>query len=497
VAPFTGTDLEADFVAEVAEQARKVGAEQAQAAETRAAEALAAAESAARAAAEANEQVKPAYEAAAAAARSAAEAARSAADAQQAAAEAAIDGAEARAAGARANQADAQARQDAVLARQAANRASNHAAIAGRAASAAEADAAAANRAATQAENDAAAARNAATAAEADATRAETAAANAQKNADAATQAAKNALDAAVAAQQAADRAEAAQRAAEQEERRRAAEQDGAGSVDLNADDESLVQVICSGETDPEQCMKEVRDDLAAAKNGIIDFLKANGAEIILEVIGWNDLKACFSEGDLEACLWTAASLIPWTKLGPVAKAFFKVVTKIGDYLRTSARAQRTVEKIKDLLKIGQKACKVPPRVAPAGAPQKAGFAAASDDEFYFDGCKPGEKVSDYTKKYVAKLNKICADLGYTRMPDCGNNLWGGAKPPTDADLANPDYIADKLRLARATGISKENVEWLRKYFDLVDKVSTSLGNPSPAGGPRAKLLQKLLEGWD
>lgn len=215
VAPFTGTEIDADFVVFVANQATTVGAAQAQAAKDRAAEATIAAQRAAEAAARAGAEVKPAFDAAAAAAASAADAARAAADAQQSAAEAAVDGAAARAASARAKDADAQAHADAVLARKAANAASSDAAIAGRNAAAAERDAAAARSAASSAERDAAAARGAADRAETDAAAAREAADSAERHAESAAEAARNALNNAIEAGKAADRAEEAARRAQ------------------------------------------------------------------------------------------------------------------------------------------------------------------------------------------------------------------------------------------------------------------------------------------
>ncbi|GLY35666.1 hypothetical protein Amsp01_016900 [Amycolatopsis sp. NBRC 101858] len=229
--PFSGTDIAADFTVLVAQQAKTVGDQQAQAAKTRADEALVAAQAAADAAARAAGEIKPAYDASAAAARSASAAANSAAEAQRAAADAAVDGAAARAASGRAAQADAQAKADAVRARTAANAASNDAAIAGRAASAAEGDAAAARSAASRAESDASAARDAASRAEDDATKAEAAADSAQTHADNVAQAAKNALDNSIEAGKAADRAEEAQRKADQDAADKAADAAAQGRV--------------------------------------------------------------------------------------------------------------------------------------------------------------------------------------------------------------------------------------------------------------------------
>ncbi|WP_020669820.1 polymorphic toxin-type HINT domain-containing protein [Amycolatopsis nigrescens] len=371
VAPFTGSDIDADFIALVAAQAKAVGAEQAKAAADRATEAVRAAELAKAAADRAATEVKPAYDAAAAAAASSAAAARSAADAQAAAAAAAEDGALARAAGARANQADAQAQADARAARQAANAANNDAAIAGRAAAAAEKDAAAARSAASRAETDAAAARGAATRAEAAATAAEAAAASAQQHANNAAEAAKNALGFAIEAQQAADRAEQAAREAAERKRREEAERVGGDARPaLSPDEEYMLQL----EGGPE-LLQQYKEGLAAASKSILDFLRENGAEILLEVLGINDAKRCFGEGDVAACLWTVinvASIIAIiAKLPAVGAAVGRVIGGLDKFLETTGLAGRFLDKTLDTLEATKR---IPCNCFPAGTPVAVEF---------------------------------------------------------------------------------------------------------------------------
>ncbi|WP_370945085.1 polymorphic toxin-type HINT domain-containing protein [Amycolatopsis sp. cg5] len=347
VAPFAGSDIDADFVIVVANQARAVGAEQAAAAQQRANEAVEAARLAGEAAARAAAEVKPAYDAAAAAARSSADAAKSAAEAQQAAAEAAADGAAARAAAARANQADAQARQDAILARKAANAANNDAAIAGRAASAAEHDAAAARSAASQAEADAAAARGAADRAEADAVAADAAATSAQKHADNAAEAAKNAMNSAIDAGKAADRAEEAARKAEEEKRRQEAGSIGDAGPSLSSDEEDMLRYEGGDEM-----LQQYKDAMAAANKGVLDFLAENGAQVLLDVIGVTDAKKCFGEGDIIACLWTVVnvgSLIALiAKIPAVSAAISRIAGGLTKFLEASKAGTVLLERLRN-----------------------------------------------------------------------------------------------------------------------------------------------------
>jgi hypothetical protein len=61
-----------------------------------------------------------------------------------------------------------------------------------------------------------------------------------------------------------------------------------------------------------QSCVDEYRQALADAGKTVLQWIKENGVEILLDVIGYTDLKNCFMTGDVEACLWTlvnAASL--------------------------------------------------------------------------------------------------------------------------------------------------------------------------------------------
>ncbi|WP_328468402.1 HINT domain-containing protein [Actinoplanes sp. NBC_00393] len=338
VSPFTGSDIDADFVQLVAEQAASIGAEQAAAASQRAAEALVAAQRAQEAADTANEQVKPAYTAAAQAARSAADAAASAAEAKKAAAQAAADGAAARTAAASARRADAQARADAAAARAAANAAANDARIAGQAAQAAQSAANAAASAATAAENDAAAARGAASRAEADAAAAQRAADSAQEYADSAKIAADSAVQLAAEAQQAAARAEEA-------DRRRAAEALANGIADTGG--------LPEGEAEQallESLTEEERAAYLAAKEeagkGLMEFLQENAWELFEELSGLGDIKKCVMEGNVEACLWTLVGMLPIGKILGASAKLAKLAPKLLRFLDGVKAARRKVEEL-------------------------------------------------------------------------------------------------------------------------------------------------------
>ncbi|MFF8619135.1 hypothetical protein [Streptomyces sp. NPDC015350] len=59
----------------------------------------------------------------------------------------------------------------------------------------------------------------------------------------------------------------------------------------------------------PRLCGQSCADGWRAAKSAtaqdVLDWSKANGGEIILDVVGCTDTKTCFTKGDIEACLGT------------------------------------------------------------------------------------------------------------------------------------------------------------------------------------------------
>ncbi|GLY43734.1 hypothetical protein Amsp01_097570 [Amycolatopsis sp. NBRC 101858] len=359
VAPFTGADLDADFVAEVAAQAQAVGDEQAQAAQARAGEAQVAATQAQQAADNAAAETKAAFQAAANAAKSAWQAAQSVAEAQRSAANAATEAYFARAAADSANDSDATAHRNATQARQEANNARADAAIAGLAADAAEGQATAARGAATRAEADATAARDAATTAQGYAAEAAAAAERARNHAQETSNAAQRAREAAADAQRAADQAEI-------DERQREAEHRGLESLiasgclpDLTIQDAELLNSDPEGRATLAEYRTAAADCLAG--RDVVDFLLEIGAEVLLEYIGVEDFKRCFGDGDIGACLWSVVNVVglvlPFIKGKAIVKAITTVVANIGKWVLRSERLEKLAAKVLNLLNRLHKYC--------------------------------------------------------------------------------------------------------------------------------------------
>ncbi len=242
-------------------------------------------------------------------------------------------------------------------------------------------EAAAANNEATETEKSAGNARASADAATRDAGAADSAATQAEKDADTAEKSAANANENAKAADAAADRAEA-EFLKEQEEAREAAMEGPKPDTgpDLSQDEEALLLAQCG-----QSCVDEFRKAKQLLAMDVIDWVVANGGQILLDELGYDDAKKCFTKRDVEGCLWTLVNVIlvgaAVTKVPAVAKAIYRVSSGIHSFWEGLDKAKDTMDRLRtvlDRVKKGQSAvaCLVP--IAEGAAAQRAAVGKAT-----------------------------------------------------------------------------------------------------------------------
>ncbi|MGW3117507.1 hypothetical protein ACWDBW_10195 [Streptomyces sp. NPDC001107] len=371
--PYRESDSSAAFAVLVGQTSKTLAQQQAAAAKAKSDEAKKAAAQAKALADKAAGDAKIALQAAADAADYAVQAVDSAAAANASAAAASTDAAAAKKADANAQTYDAQAGTDAFYANFAANEAESASVQADRDATDAERDAASARSAADSAESASAKADQIATTAESDAGKAEKAASDAEGHAKE--------------ADSAADRAEKAQREQIEALRKERADQPY-DAPDLSSDLEAALLRVCG-----QECLAQYRAAQALASMDLLAWVKENGGEILLDYIGWTDLKNCFTKGDVESCLWTLVNVvgvaIPLTKIPAVGKAIIKVTKGVTGFFESSAKAKRTLDTLRKLAEKAKKeprlpACARKPAVRTAAfsaMSASATLAAASDDD--------------------------------------------------------------------------------------------------------------------
>ncbi|GAA2141094.1 hypothetical protein GCM10009760_24960 [Kitasatospora kazusensis] len=338
--PFRQTDSAAGLAVLIGQAGKSLAQQQADAAKARSDEAAKAAKDAAALAAKANADAKAAAQFAAQAAADTVNAFTSVQQARDYAAQAATEAAGAKTAEADTAEYDRQANLDALAATGSSAQAQTDATAANSAATAAEQNAAAARQAATAAENAAGTARGIATQSDLDATAAEKAAANAQTSAQQANQAATDAE-----AQERAD----LEAAMEAQRTAQAADPATSAGTDLSGDDEKLLLAQCG-----QSCVDDFRNARATAGQDILDWVKQNGGQILLDVLGVTDAKKCFTSGDVESCLWTAlnvASLVAVVGKAPaVSKAVIRISEGIGKFFEEAEAAKRTLDRLRKLV---------------------------------------------------------------------------------------------------------------------------------------------------
>jgi hypothetical protein len=399
--PFLSTDASADLAVLVGQNAKTYAEQQAAIAQIRADEANKAAAQAKYLADHAQADAKVAVEAAAAAATDAAAAATSAKAAQVSAAAAAADAKAAQESEERTAQYDTQAQLDAWAAEGAALSARDEADVADSEANDAERDAAGARAAAAAAESEAATARSVADEADSDATRAENAAANAQQLADE--------------AESAADQAEAEERAEEQARVNALLAsganpggygvEGGAGAA-LSADDEAILLAQCG-----QSCVDEYRKAMADANLTLLDWLKDNGGQILLDLIGYTDAKTCFTEGDIEGCLWTAVNGVSLVlligKIPAVSAAVVRVSSGVTKFFEAAAAGKRSLDRLRQII---ERARKLPDPKLPPCPIRKAAIARAAAAELpvpCFGAITKGKNFKPHYLDHRAILAKI------------------------------------------------------------------------------------------
>ncbi|GAA2003255.1 hypothetical protein GCM10009799_32990 [Nocardiopsis rhodophaea] len=95
--------------------------------------------------------------------------------------------------------------------------------------------------------------------------------------------------------------------------------------------------------SDAESELNDAKEELTGAQ-GDTDDLYDQLLEILADIVGFTDAKACVTEGDIAACLWTIIGFTPWGKGAKLARKLPKIL----DAWRTWRRTRRGIQKAKD-----------------------------------------------------------------------------------------------------------------------------------------------------
>ncbi|GAB3481418.1 hypothetical protein [Nocardiopsis coralliicola] len=94
---------------------------------------------------------------------------------------------------------------------------------------------------------------------------------------------------------------------------------------------------------DYEAAQDELDEAEAALADAGFDEAKEALLELLGDIIGYNDAKACITEGDIMACLWTVVGFTPWGKGAKLVKNTPAIV-KLWNRFRRTKKARETAE---------------------------------------------------------------------------------------------------------------------------------------------------------
>jgi hypothetical protein len=264
----------------------------------------------------------------------------------------------------------------------------------------------------------------------------------------------------------AADRAEKAQREELETLRKEHAEQ-SYDAPDLASDLEAALLRACG-----QECVNQYRAAQALASLDLLTWVKENGGQILLDEIGWTDLKSCLTKGDVESCLWTLAKAVPANKILGVGKAIIRIASGVFGFFEKSAKAKRTLDKLRKLAEKAKKevdlpSCPIKKKTAKAAASSASqtsfsimasASAASSKDDDWLKMCANLDANVDLPNELLIKLEqKYGADVAdgveYVKtaidhnLPGIGRDLksmseyfqkWRGKATHRDTDTGNP-----------------------------------------------------------
>ncbi|WP_018347650.1 polymorphic toxin-type HINT domain-containing protein [Longispora albida] len=173
---------------------------------------------------------------------------------------------------------------------------------------------------------------------------------------------------------------------------------------------------------------KEYEDAKKTAETPILDVVLKAGGEILMEVLGINDIRDCITKGDVMACVSTVANIIPWGKifkLPKIAKAFERAYEAFKAFGEKLAKA-------KAVLRRGE---------VPAGAAaKKADNAAATGGKAADDTAAASTKADD-TGEAMAGSGKCHSFAPATEVAMAD----GSQKPISNVEIGDEVVATDPV----------------------------------------------------
>ncbi|OLE27190.1 MAG: hypothetical protein AUG49_06010 [Catenulispora sp. 13_1_20CM_3_70_7] len=109
--------------------------------------------------------------------------------------------------------------------------------------------------------------------------------------------------------------------------------------------------------------MDQYQADLTLVGTDLTTFIAQNGGQLLLDVIGVDDVEKCFGDGDVEGCLWSVGDAVtlalPVLKLWEVPEIMAKIAEiapKVAKFLDDVRKAKKDLQRLRDLIEAEKRA---------------------------------------------------------------------------------------------------------------------------------------------
>ncbi|MFI9616813.1 ricin-type beta-trefoil lectin domain protein [Streptomyces sp. NPDC052023] len=164
----------------------------------------------------------------------------------------------------------------------------------------------------------------------------------------------------------------------------------------------------------------------------LTDIILSVGWAALKEFVGWGDVVACFSRGDLWACGSMVVQAVPWTKLfkiPAILKAASRIAGAISAWIKAKEKARKIIEMARKARELARKAREAKKRAAARAAQLKKKAKEALTRQQKRAAQKTGN-AAQKTQKIAAKA-KERVNAGIERVRGKGSG-GGGCSPSED-----------------------------------------------------------------
>ncbi|WP_203671742.1 RHS repeat-associated core domain-containing protein [Catellatospora methionotrophica] len=178
-------------------------------------------------------------------------------------------------------------------------------------------------------------------------------------------------------------------------------------------------------------------------KMSLLDIILQAGGDILMELLGINDIKDCFGKGDIVACVSIVANVIPWAKLfklPKIVKAIERAWSAVQVFWEKLRWAKRIIAQVEEFTQLARKAAKEAAEAAALAARNARIAAEAAAKQAKERAQAAARKASEKLKNKAKEVDETCAAKSF--LPGTLVLMADGATKPIEKVRAGDEVLA-------------------------------------------------------